>query len=378
LEDYTAIILRFGRIKITQDEEEDPSISGFDTLAQYLPLAQVVENFQSVGRLNGLQRQLLVDILENEESQEGFDICIDLIRQGWEEAVFPSYLYVKYNDNICLDKIDDSFIQYLVPGIQGENNRWTVAVIHALYQRCQSFARGIRARLKQSRGITRLTYLYAISKNRKKSFFSLYGSMLNYRELPQALIGAFDEIDWKEEADYIIELLIDRNRLQDLCKFLDGSFDETRWYELSLTTYLRLVNTIIECNKVFDDNPGIKCSVGKFISKHVHKQDLLNLYHISNEEIRRFFNFFVLNYVEDLKLEDFSELEIDLMLEDIKHDFEDIVFEDEIVLANIASEEFVVNRLRPLLNTDNVCLHENIRRILEKAGENHLKRYIER
>jgi hypothetical protein len=180
LEDYTAIILRFGRIKITQDEEEDPSISGFDTLAQYLPLAQVVENFQSVGRLNGLQRQLLVDILENEESQEGFDICIDLIRQGWEEAVFPSYLYVKYNDNICLDKIDDSFIQYLVPGIRGENNRWTVAVIHALYQRCQSFARGIRARLKQSRGITRLTYLYAISKNRKKSFFSLYGSMLNY------------------------------------------------------------------------------------------------------------------------------------------------------------------------------------------------------
>jgi hypothetical protein len=224
LEDYTTVVLRLGRIKIAQDEEEESSVSGFDTLAQYLPLAQVIEIFQSVGRMNVLQRQLLVNILKNEESQEGFDICINLIRQGWEEAVFPLYLYVKYNPNICLDKIGESFIKYLVPGLRGEYSRWMVALIHALYQKCQPFARGIRARLKQSRGIVRLTYLYAIGKNRKKSFFSLYGSMLYYKKMPQELIRAFDEVDWVEKADYIIELLIEQKSMQDLCGFLNNAW----------------------------------------------------------------------------------------------------------------------------------------------------------
>jgi hypothetical protein len=65
------------------------------------------------------------------------------------------------------------------------------------------------------------------------------------------------------------------------------------------------------------------------------------------------------------------------MLEDIEYDL-DIAFENEILLAHIASEEFTVNRLRPLLNTDNICLRDNVRRILEKAGESHLRRYTER
>lgn len=174
LEDYTAVVIRLGKMEIPQDEEEEFFVSGFDTLAQYLPLAQIVEIFQSVGGLNIWQRQLFVNILKNAESQEGFDICINLIRQGWNEAVFPLYLYVKYNRNICLEKIEESFIQYLVPGLRGEYSRWMVALVHALYQRCQPFARGIRVRLKQSRGIVRRTYLYAIDKNRKKSFFSDY------------------------------------------------------------------------------------------------------------------------------------------------------------------------------------------------------------
>jgi hypothetical protein len=380
LEDYTAVVLRLGRMKVAPEEEKS-SVSGFDILAQYLPLAQVVNIFQSVGRLNILQRQLLVDILKNEESQEGFDICVNLIKQGWEEAIFPLYLYVKYNRNICLDKIEEPFIQYLVPGLQKENNKWIIGLIHALYQRCPVFARGIRVRLKDSDGAVRLTYLYAIGKNRKKSFFSGYRNMLYYEELPDELIGAFDEVDWREEAEHIIEYLVYKNRLQDLSMFLDGSFDNTKLYYLSLTTFLTLVRAVdeIESNKIIDDYVWIKYAIGKFISKYVRNKDILNLYHISNEKIKRFFNFFTLNYMEDLKLDNFSKSEIGFMLEDIKHySFEaDIYYDNEILLGNITDEEFAVNILKPLLNTDNVCLRENIRLILEKAGERHLKRYIE-
>lgn len=382
LEDYATVVLRLGKIKIDQNEEEESQICGFDTLPQYLPLEKVVEIFQPVYKLNVLQRQLLTDILQNAKSQEGFDICLNLIRQGWKEAIFPLYLYVKFNDNICLDNVDDSLIQYLVLELQGENvDKWIIGLIYNLYQRCQPFARGIRSRLKQSNGITRLTYLYAIGKNRKESFFNLYGSMLYFRELPEKLIGAFDEVDWEREADHIVEFLIYQNRFQDLSEFLEESFSKTRLYYLSLSTFLKLINIIekIKCNKVINDNLRIEYSVGKFISEHVHKEDILNFYHSSNEDLQSFFNLFVLNYLEDLKLEDFSKMEIDLMLEDIKnYSYEDVVYEDEILLVNIASEEFVTNRLKTLLNTDNVCLRENIQRILEKVGERHLIRYIGR
>ncbi|MHB8077207.1 SIR2 family protein [Desulfosporosinus fructosivorans] len=380
IKDFAAVTLRLGRAKITQDEEEEPIISGFDSLADYLPLPQVIEIFQSVGQLNVLQQNLLVDILKNEESQEGFDICTNLIRQGWEEAIFSFYMYVRFDNNVSLNNIEESFVEYLLPGLRGEKNKWIIALIYELYQKCQPFARGIRARLRRSRGITRLTYLYAIGKNRKKSFFSHYRSMLYYRKLPQKLIGAFDQVDWKEEADHIIKFLIRQDRLPDLCKYLDESFDRTRWYYLSLNTFLKLVKTIEarECSTVTEDDSWTKHTIGKFIANHVDREDLLNLYGITNEGIKRFFNFFVFNNIEELKIEDFSESEIDFMLEDIKYyDFEDIVYEDKILLANIASEEFISNRLKSLLNTDNACLKENIRQILEIAGANHARRYIE-
>ncbi|MNI92179.1 hypothetical protein D3C73_1499460 [compost metagenome] len=84
--------------------------------------------------------------------------------------------------------------------------------------------------------------------------------------------------------------------------------------------------------------------------------------------------------MEDLKLQDFAETEIKSMLKDIKqYSYEkDIIYDNEILLANITSEEFAVNTLKPLLETENVCLRENIQLILEKAGESHLMRYIER
>lgn len=383
LEDYAAIILRLGsRIEITQDEETESLAYGFDTLAQYLPLAQVVGIFQPVGQLNSIQRQVLVDILRNAESQEGFELCIDLFRQGWKEAIFPLYMYARFNDNLCLDCIDESLIQHLVSHIQEGDVRWTIELIHALYQRCLPFAAGIRARLKQSHGVLRLAYLYAIGKNRKKSFFSHYRSMLYGGELPKELIGVFDEFDWGKEAAYIIEYLLYKNRLQDLSRFLSGNFKKTGWYDLSLTTFLKLLKAIdeMECNNVNEDNSDIKNSVGEFISKYISKEDILSFYHITSERIRRFFNFYVLNYVEDMELQDFSETEINFMLEDIKqYSFEkDIIYDNEVLLANITSEEFAVNTLKPLLGTENVCLRENIQLILEKASENQLMRYIER
>lgn len=380
LADYTAIVLRLGEMKPVQNEEGNFTIYGFDDLAQSLPLTQVVEIFQTIDKLNGLQKQLLAGILKDANSQESFDICTKLIRLGWEEAIFPLYLHVEYNSNICLDKIEESFIQYLIPSLRGGCSRWTIALIYALYQKCPPFARGIRARLKQSCGIERLAYLYSIGKNRKKFFFSDYSSMLYYEQLPEELIGAFDEIDWSERAEHIIEYLVYGNRLHDLSKFLEGNFDETRMYSLSLTTFLTLVKMIDEIDdNVIDDELWVKYVIGKFLAAYVREYNLFKLYRVSNQRVQRFFNFFVLNHIEDLELENFSESEINFMLEDIKHFSleEDIVYNDQILLANIADEEFVLNRLKPFLDTTNESLRENIRWILKKAGDNQFRRYID-
>lgn len=381
LEDYAAVVVRLGSFEIAEDEEGEAIAYGFDTLAQSLPLTQVVEIFQPVDKLNVLQRKLLANILRESESQEGFDICISLLKQGWREVIFPLYLYVRFNNCICLDSIEESLIQYLVSEIKGQDGKWIIGLIYALYQKCQPFAKGIRARLRQSHGLVRLAYLYSIGKNRKKTFFSEYSNMLYFEELPKELIGAFGEIDWGEDADHIIKYLLHKNRLHDLSEFL-MNFRNTRWYSFSLATFLYLIKAIdeIDYDKTIDDASWIKNSTGEFISKYVRKEDLLNFYHISNERIQRFFNFYILNYVEDIELQDFSETEIDFMLEDLKHySFEeDIIYDNEIMLANIASEEFAINKLKPLLNSSNVCLRENIQRILERAGEKHLRRYIER
>ncbi|MDI6687950.1 MAG: SIR2 family protein [Desulfobacterales bacterium] len=389
LEEYKQILVRLGDVEIEFEENEKGLSYGFDTLAQNFQLDDIIAIFKSLNQLNTLQRNIFIDILSNDQSQEAFDQCLDLIKNGFAEAVCPAFSLAEYHSkNFQFSKVDGVFLSYLSNMLEDDNlkqdHKWVINLIYTLYQKCPQFAKEVRASLKCSDGIVRLTYLYTIGKNRKKSFRSLYGEMLYFNKLPFDLIGVFDEFDWAEYADNIIANLLDQQRLGALAEFVDGNLNNKDiLYEPSLSVFIKLISNVISVDS-FTDRPDDvaydKYRIGMFIAQYLRKDDLLAFYHTANKEAQCFFNLYVLNRMEDLTLKNFTPLELAFMIENLRvyRYVEDVSFDDEILLANIADKEFITSTLMPLFAEDNAVLQNNVHRILEKAGEKQGTRYISR
>jgi hypothetical protein len=372
-DDYEKAIVKIGSIEF--ESEKDITSNGFDKLGGYFPLKDVISIFYENSPLSSIQRKIFVDILKEDDSQEGFDNCIQLLYKGWEESIFPIYLYLRFNQEIDSKNLDISILNILI-GFVYKNNKWAVELIYWLYQKSEVFQKEIRSRLKESEDIARLVFYYCIGKNRRKSFFSLYNSLLYYNDLPIDLIDAFEEEDWSKHADHIICYLSREKRVNELIKFINcitGS-RKTRFYELNMEALLSILLLIGE-EKSMDDMEWYWYDFGQAVSKFVHKDEILKLYKVMNNSIQSFLHLYVLNRIDNVSYEDFTEAEIQQMLDDLLN--YEILYDDEILLSKIVDRKFIQDRLIPMLNSQNERLIVNIKKIIYKASEEHQVRYIE-
>ena len=361
-------------VELEFDEEECLSMC-IGKMAIHLKFSEVISVFNKMNSLNDMQRNILADILRDRDENETFDLCIQLLEEGWNEILFPLYMQVKYKgENINLKNYEMVF-QRLIQFIE-EENRCAIELMYELYQRSIPFAKLVRSQLKYADGILKLVFFYCIGKNRRDSFFSLYNSLLYFNHLPIDLIDAFSEEDWTENADHIICYLSEKGRMEELEKFCNCvlSSTKTRFYKINLKAILSILNLVKNLLGTNNFELYRIGEIGEFLAKYIHKYELLRLYRIISQDIRCFFHLYVLNRVEGFSLEDFIDSDIEQIL--IELQTHQIIYEDEILLSNIASEGLIRKRLIPLLESDNKILSSNIRTILYKLGEINQIRYI--
>src|SRR5699024_1664414 len=98
-------------------------------------------------------------------------------------------------------------------------------------------------------------------------------------------------------------------------------------------------------------------TIGEILGKYTHKYELLNMYRIIDRNLKCFFHIYVLNRVNGINLDDFVRSDIEEMLIDLqKHE---VIYQDEILLSNIVSDDLIRTRLIPLLENDNEILSSN-------------------
>lgn len=369
-EDYKKIVIGL------HDYEDGPEdgLFGFSELAYGFSLEQVAGIFENAGELNHVQRQVLAEILGNEGSRDAFEMCLNRYLDGWDEMLFSLYRFV-WSDDVPGEAAGAALVDRLMRDIGLGKERWAVGLLYALYHKSDAAAKYVRSRLKYTSGVVRLAFYYVIGKNRTKSFFSSFISMLYWEELPDGMVDAFGEADWTDYAGSVVRVLYEQGRTDALARFLDSLEGKADSLHLDAGMMSILLTVLKSC-----DDCGIRYAVGKFTGEHADRDALLRLYYLMDSGVRTWMRFYVLPYVGYLKREDFPEEEIQLMLDDLrKYDLdEDIVYSDELLLVNISDGAFVEDVLEPMMGEDGEIVLRNVRMVLEKAGEAHGKRYVGR
>lgn len=374
VEDYKKIIIR---LRDYETDSED-GLLGFDDLARGFSLDEILEMFKEAGGLNHVQRMLCAQILLNEKSVEAFQICLKIYLNGWDEMMFPLYMKIQFEDFLPEQSIEE-LIDRVMYDIEYSEERWSIDLLYCLYHKSDAAAKYVRSRLKYTGGIVRLAFYYVIGKNRTESFFRLFFSMLYWQELPEGIIDKFNQIDWKENAGRVIQILYRQNRIKLLERFLNSFLDSIGRTECSLRLDIEVLTILLTILDSCQDS-YTRYVIGKLIGENAVSDTLVRLYNLLDEGLKVWMRIYVFPYARNLKMEDFTKEDIHSMLEDLKiYDLEnDIVYADELLLVNIVDEEFIYHILEPMLSEKDDILRRNLKRVLEKAGEVYNKRYVSR
>lgn len=372
VDEFRNLIERAGELEF--DEKEECFSSCIGEMTFYLKLSEVISVFNKVDSLNNVQKNILAKILMDRDENESLELCVQLLEKGWIESVFPLYMQVRFKRESINLKNCEIVLHRLIQFVN-EKNKWAIELMYQLYQKSIPFAKLVRNKLKYTDGILKLVFFYCIGKNRRDSFFSLYNSLLYFNELPNDIIDAFSEEDWTKYADHIICYLSQKDRLKDLVDFTGGIVQstKTRFYRMNLKAILAVLNLIEDLSDINDIEWELY-RIGEALAKFIHKDEVLKLYKITNQKLKYFFHIYVLNRINGISLNDFTDFDIEQML--IGLQTYEIIYDDEILLANIASEDLIHKRLIPLLESNNEILTSNIRKILYKSSEINQIRYI--
>jgi hypothetical protein len=105
------------------------------------------------------------------------------------------------------------------------------------------------------------------------------------------------------------------------------------------------------------------------------RQALLAEFNKSDSKFRRLLADFILLQRSDLTTDAFSEDGISFLLADLNRAGSAVGFVGHL-LGVTATEQFVTERLLPLLSEAKPPLSENLRRVLKQAGSRHGRRYV--
>jgi hypothetical protein len=209
----------------------------------------VLEWFGPWGQLNAVQRALLCRCLENDESAEGCQQLVDLLRAGARECVFPIYmrLMAETTWRSCSQAFDANAVNKLItlmpiPG----TGEWAVGALAYVCRLRPDLMQVLEPALEKSTGLNRVALHYAHGFG--SGVFELFWSSLEQladnpiadsdRDWPHVL-GAFRPLSWAGREMLLIRILKKRDwqlarplleTLLDVKLNLDGLIEPLDWW----------------------------------------------------------------------------------------------------------------------------------------------------
>lgn len=331
-------------------------------------------------------------------NNESLKICIELLLSGIHEVIDTMYsiltrLNHSFIDNQEVDDIDYSIfepnlINSILTIIEQEESHGSPNTLHFLYiilSKREDLKYLVEGKLSTSNIVLKAAYYYAISESENN--IAVYKTLEGLLKIPPSelkkqdchLLSYMSGLDWIGHEKLFIQLLQLRNvELADnLCEWVNlGIFskDELVFDIGPIVWWLEWFGEFIDSNnKELVFLKRMPYVIAIYISKE-KRLEFISEFNNPKSKYRKVLNQIILPCMSDLKLEEFTENSLKYFFEEIST--KNTNFWHISILENIATEQFVQERMIPTLRESEGVKFENLKTLIERIGRKHNRRYF--
>ena len=334
--------------------------------------------------ISDFRSRLLCDILRDRRSQAGLDLAGELVRRGVPEAAFSLHLigmFAESRDELSWVSFSFDHVRGLISMMDAEDG-WALPALQDLCAARPDLAKIVEREAMGMSGISKAALMHCISPEDHDAMFRALEALVEMsdEELKREPVKMLEHIecDWSGRESLLVDLL----RLQDvrLARALFGG-----GVPLTLPGLGNLDIGPIDwwldwmMDEWAEDGDGwflnqLGCLFGHHLGADV-QEEFVSEFNKPRSKFRDVLLHFVVPYLPDLNTNAFSEDAISALLADLDSESDARSFESH-VLGSTATEEFVTERLVPLLAGAKEPGLSRLQAVLRQAGSRHNRRYL--
>ena len=377
--------------KLTPDSHDD-DIGGFTsgaaTFLSGLDLSTIQREFLTSDQSDEVPRihaRILCNILEKHHTTVALNLAGELLLRGVNGAEVAIYFISKNAKSDCelsWDSFTEAHVNCLETILKKSSEFWALHALEYLCAARPDLAEVVKQRISNTSGIEKAALLYCLSPSDCIPVFQALGELTQIsdkerREQPIQIFRGI-QLDWEGKEELFVKLLMLRD--MQLASALMGYVSPPLVLNLGklevgpIEWWLEWVKEVGSTA----DGYFFLMQLGSLFAQHLNQdaQDrLVAEFNKSGSKFRRLLLHFVLPDLSDITTEVFSEDAISFLLADLTREGSMSSFRNHL-LAKTATEQFVTERLLPLLPDAKQPLVKNLHSILEQVGSRHGRRYI--
>lgn len=334
---------------------------------------------------------VLLEFLGDCQTNEGLIAASNLLVAGIADATVEIYFITEFTkDKVKLDysMFNHEHLKSLIKVLKSknsENAEWALGAIKNICSKREDFIPYILENAERGNGILKAALLYVVAKNNDYAqvfeTFEKISEMDNKKLLkePFSLISHMDKINWQGQKSLFVKLLKLRNikLAYNLCDGLALHHDSIPNFILDIGPIKWWLDWFFEFYKskkkewMFEDR--VSTVIAKYISKDKRKE-FIDEFNKSDSPYRKILTRSILREIDDLSIGELSDNSISYLLNDLKTTR--IYSWQGSILADVATEPFVTDRLLPLIKSAEGFYLENLKKLVEMIGNKHDRRYM--
>ena len=367
-------------------EDTDGFIEGAAEFLSQLDLAVIRHGLlgeDPAAEISDFRSRLLCNVLWDRRSQAGLDLAGELVRRGVQEAAVSLYFiatFAESRDELSWVSFSSDHVRGLISMMDAEDS-YALPALQPLCAARPDLAEIVEREAMGMSGISKAALLHCISPEDPNPVF---------RAL-EALVGMSDEELKREPVQMLETIKCDwtgrESLLVDLLRLRDVRLARAMFGGSAPPTLLGLGNLDIGpidwwldwmMDEWAEDGDGwFLMQLGGLFGHHLSadvQEEFVSEFNKPRSKFRSVLLHFVVPSLPDLSTDAFSEDAVSLLLDDLNRESGARSFQPH-VLGSTATEEFVTERLVPLLAGAKEPGLSKLQAVLRQAGSRHNRRY---
>jgi hypothetical protein len=336
-------------------------------------------------QISNIRARIFCDILNDHHSTAALNFAGELLLKGIKEAAISIYFISKFAKPECelsWASFTVSHLDSLESFMSDDEESWELDALRVLCVERPDLAELLKQKALKKTGIEKAALLYCISPADLTPILQALGELIEMSdeerwEQPVRLLKNI-KFDWSGREELFVQLL--KLRDTDLASALFGGScppSVEKLGNLDIGPIDWWLQWMLE-ESVYEYDLWFVEQLGSLFATHLNNEmqdKFVAEFNKSDSKFHRVLLRFVLPFLEDIKIDVFSEDAISFILVDLNRKGSVSVFPEHL-LCKVATEQFITERLLPLIPGAKQPLLENLHKVLRKVGSRHGKRYI--